>query len=131
MKAITLQYKNIINTRDNNVDARSLILVKLYINNRTKWPLKGVETTFLTIDRHRIVLNFSSPIIAGYSIAWNNKKVSVFRSDVICTNGIIHVIDRPFLEEKDIQIAYTAGASVVQATLLPSLIMLALAKIFN
>lgn len=69
--------------------------------------------------------------LAGYSITWNNKKVNVFRADVICTNGIIHVIDRPFLEEKDIHIAYTAGASVAQATLLPSLIMLALAKIFN
>jgi hypothetical protein len=54
----------------------------------------------------------------------------VFRSDVVCTNGIIHVIDRPFIEEKDVQVA-VAAASAVQAILLPSLIMFVLVKLFN
>ncbi|CRK94485.1 CLUMA_CG007991, isoform A, partial [Clunio marinus] len=65
-----------------------------------------------------------------YSITWNNKKINVFRSDVICTNGIIHVIDRPFIEEGDIRVTYNT-ATALQAVLLPTLIMLILTKLFN
>ncbi|XP_073819047.1 fasciclin 1 Fas1 domain-containing isoform X17 [Musca autumnalis] len=37
-----------------------------------------------------------------YVIIWNHKKINVYRPDVECINGIIHVIDYPMLEEKDI-----------------------------
>jgi hypothetical protein len=50
---------------------------------------------------------------------------------VVCTNGIIHVIDRPLVEESDIRVSYTSAASVVQAILLPTLITIGLARIFN
>ncbi|XP_067618516.1 fasciclin-1 isoform X2 [Eurosta solidaginis] len=38
----------------------------------------------------------------GYVITWNYKKINVYRPDVECTNGIIHVIDYPMLEERDV-----------------------------
>ncbi|XP_054082130.1 fasciclin-1 isoform X4 [Zeugodacus cucurbitae] len=37
-----------------------------------------------------------------YVITWNFKKINVYRPDVECTNGIIHVIDYPMLEERDV-----------------------------
>ncbi|XP_051863461.1 fasciclin-1 isoform X7 [Drosophila albomicans] len=40
-----------------------------------------------------------------YVILWNYKKINVYRPDVECTNGIIHVIDAPLLEEKDIVVS--------------------------
>lgn len=63
---------------------------------------------------------------------WNNKRIEVFRADVMCTNGIIHVIDRPFIEESDIVVSYTAGASMngFNMILLPNLLMLAIANLF-
>lgn len=44
----------------------------------------------------------------SYYIEWNNEWVHVFRPDVKCTNGIIHVIDSVLLRESDIQV--TGGA---------------------
>ncbi|XP_023035377.1 fasciclin-1 isoform X5 [Drosophila willistoni] len=41
----------------------------------------------------------------GYVITWNYKKINVYRPDVECTNGIIHVIDYPLLEEKDVVVS--------------------------
>ncbi|XP_068155177.1 fasciclin-1 isoform X5 [Drosophila tropicalis] len=41
----------------------------------------------------------------GYVIIWNYKKINVYRPDVECTNGIIHVIDYPLLEEKDVVVS--------------------------
>jgi hypothetical protein len=63
---------------------------------------------------------------------WNNKKIYVFRPDVVCTNGIIHVIDRPFLEESDIKVTYSTGSSInlINNVLLPTIVMAALAKLF-
>ncbi|KAM8703079.1 hypothetical protein ACLKA7_005417 [Drosophila subpalustris] len=40
-----------------------------------------------------------------YVILWNYKKINVYRPDVECTNGIIHVIDYPLMEEKDIVVS--------------------------
>ncbi|XP_070137656.1 fasciclin-1 isoform X4 [Drosophila bipectinata] len=40
-----------------------------------------------------------------YVITWNHKKINVYRPDVECTNGIIHVIDYPILEEKDVVVS--------------------------
>lgn len=47
--------------------------------------------------------------LPGYSIQWNHRNIPVFRPDVECTNGIIHVIDHPFLVDSDIRV--TAGSS--------------------
>jgi fasciclin 1 len=76
-----------------------------------------------------VIINISSYIFAGYSIIWNGKRINVYRSDVVCTNGIIHVIEHPFIEEKDIQIAYS-GAYALSAILLPSIISFILSRFF-
>ncbi|KAK9880989.1 hypothetical protein WA026_014336 [Henosepilachna vigintioctopunctata] len=48
-----------------------------------------------------------------FYINWNGEKIPVFRPDVECTNGIIHVIDLPFLQESDVKIS---GASMLFIT---------------
>lgn len=68
----------------------------------------------------------SSP--SGYSITWQNKKINVFRADVICTNGIIHVIDRPFVEESDIRVTNPNAATSIY--LLSTPLMLLITTIF-
>ncbi|XP_026321963.1 fasciclin-1 isoform X7 [Hyposmocoma kahamanoa] len=39
----------------------------------------------------------------NYYVEWNGHWIHVFRPDVECTNGIIHVIDEPFILESDIR----------------------------
>lgn len=49
-----------------------------------------------------------------YVIHWQGLRIPVFRPNVECTNGIIHVIDRPFLQKGDIRVssAHTFKASI-------------------
>ncbi|XP_045466208.1 fasciclin-1-like [Harmonia axyridis] len=37
----------------------------------------------------------------NYSILFNNRHIKVHRPDYICTNGIIHIIDEPFLDVRE------------------------------
>lgn len=48
----------------------------------------------------------------------------MFRPDVECTNGVIHVIDAVFLKDSDVRV--TGTASVV--SLAPHLLMILVAK---
>ncbi|XP_078040746.1 fasciclin 1 Fas1 domain-containing isoform X2 [Augochlora pura] len=59
-----------------------------------------------------------------YQIQWNNLQIRVFRPDVECTNGIIHVIDGVFLKDSDVRVK--GSASVISLT--PHLIMILVAK---
>ncbi|KAJ0178802.1 hypothetical protein K1T71_005577 [Dendrolimus kikuchii] len=45
----------------------------------------------------------------NYYVEWNGHWIHVFRPDVECTNGIIHVIDEPFILESDIRVTGTAA----------------------
>lgn len=54
----------------------------------------------------------------SYVIEWEGEKITVFRPDVECTNGMIHVIDSVFVKEKDVNVA---GSGSV---LLPHIAML-------
>ncbi|XP_030573284.1 fasciclin-1 isoform X2 [Drosophila novamexicana] len=68
----------------------------------------------------------------GYVLVWNYKKINVYRPDVECTNGIIHVIDYPLLEEKDIVVSggsYLPESSI--CIMLANLIMITIAKFLN
>ncbi|XP_039290461.1 fasciclin-1 isoform X3 [Nilaparvata lugens] len=70
---------------------------------------------------NNVAENENHSVHTGYYIEWNNEWVHVFRPDVECTNGVIHVIDQVLVRESDIVVT---GAS---ATLgLPTLITLAL-----
>lgn len=65
-------------------------------------------------------------------ITWNHKKINVYRPDVECTNGIIHVIDYPILEEKDVVVS--GGSYLTESTIcitLANLIMITVAKLLN
>uniref|UniRef100_A0A8D8RD41 Fasciclin-1 n=1 Tax=Cacopsylla melanoneura TaxID=428564 RepID=A0A8D8RD41_9HEMI len=46
----------------------------------------------------------------GFYISWRNQNIHVYRPDVECINGIIHVIDSIFLTESDIQV--NAGRTI-------------------
>nr|XP_026496791.1 fasciclin-1 isoform X1 [Vanessa tameamea] len=50
----------------------------------------------------------------NYYVEWNGHWIHVFRPDVECTNGIIHVIDEPFVLESDIRA--TGGADKTRIT---------------
>lgn len=45
-----------------------------------------------------------SPLFVGFTLIWGTERIHVFRPDVECTNGVIHVIDAPFLLEEDVKI---------------------------
>ncbi|XP_077294817.1 fasciclin 1 Fas1 domain-containing isoform X2 [Arctopsyche grandis] len=62
----------------------------------------------------------------SYYVEWQNEWIHVFRPDVECTNGIIHVIDYPFLKESDIQVtgSGTSIAVTLAALITTNLIML-------
>ncbi|XP_068155176.1 fasciclin-1 isoform X4 [Drosophila tropicalis] len=67
-----------------------------------------------------------------YVIIWNYKKINVYRPDVECTNGIIHVIDYPLLEEKDVVVS--GGSYLTESSIcitLANLIMITVAKFLN
>ncbi|XP_020288792.1 fasciclin-1 [Pseudomyrmex gracilis] len=68
--------------------------------------------------------NAISPETFVYQVEWQGKWIRVFRPDVECTNGIIHVIDGVFLKDSDVRV--TGGASL--ATVAPHLIMLLIVK---
>ncbi|XP_029717641.2 fasciclin-1 isoform X3 [Aedes albopictus] len=54
--------------------------------------------------------DYSSSLQSGFFIQWRetNKWIPVFRPDVECTNGVIHVIDAPLVRDHDIT---TSGSS--------------------
>lgn len=53
----------------------------------------------------------------SYQIRWKGETIRVFRHDVECTNGIIHVIDYPFLQESDVRISGSSMYSFGQTLL--------------
>nr|XP_023012184.1 fasciclin-1 isoform X2 [Leptinotarsa decemlineata] len=58
-----------------------------------------------------------------FIINWKGEKIPVFRPNVECTNGIIHVIDAPFLKEGDIQVSKASITAIG-----PQLVMILVAK---
>ncbi|XP_037975018.2 fasciclin-1 isoform X2 [Plutella xylostella] len=61
----------------------------------------------------------------NYYVEWNGHWIHVFRPDVECTNGIIHVIDEPFLLESDIRATGKAANQIPAVLLLLSSMLLA------
>ncbi|CAK9832590.1 FAS1 [Anthophora retusa] len=60
----------------------------------------------------------------SYQIEWKGNWIRVFRPDVECTNGIIHVIDAVLMKESDVWVTGTASLT----SLAPHLIMILIAK---
>nr|CAD7574498.1 unnamed protein product [Timema californicum] len=61
----------------------------------------------------------------SYYVEWQGEWIHVFRPDVECTNGIIHVIDSVFLKAGDVRVS---GGGVAVPLLAPQLAMLLMAK---
>jgi hypothetical protein len=64
--------------------------------------------------------------ITGYYVEWQGKWIHVFRPDVECTNGIIHVIDAVFLKESDIRVTRSPSVPLMapHVTIILSVAML-------
>ncbi|XP_021703225.1 fasciclin-1 isoform X2 [Aedes aegypti] len=58
--------------------------------------------------------DYSSSLQSGFFIQWRetNKWIPVFRPDVECTNGVIHVIDAPLVRDHDITTSGSSSSSI-------------------
>ncbi|XP_060523443.1 fasciclin-1 isoform X3 [Cylas formicarius] len=63
------------------------------------------ETVSLPTLRGSLQLYVEEKNDNSFVIHWNDMKIPVFRPNVECTNGIIHVIDAPFLRKGDIRVS--------------------------
>ncbi|XP_076682285.1 fasciclin 1 Fas1 domain-containing isoform X3 [Andrena cerasifolii] len=85
--------------------------------------MKHNDTIVLTAVRDSLKLRVRE-YSESYQIEWEGKWIRVYRPDVECTNGIIHVIDTVLLKDSDVRV--TGAASAV--CLAPHLIMILVAK---
>lgn len=83
--------------------------LKLLIGLRKKKEKKARKKVY----KFNLIL---SCLLSGYYIHWNQRWIHVFRPDVECINGIIHVIDRPLLEENEIYVGGFNAAKPVCST---------------
>lgn len=62
----------------------------------------------------------------SYYVEWQGEWIHVFRPDVACTNGIIHVIDAVFLKESDVRVTGSPSVPLMapQLTIVLSVAML-------
>ncbi|KAG6450908.1 fasciclin-1 isoform X2 [Manduca sexta] len=67
----------------------------------------------------------------NYYVEWNGHWIHVFRPDVECTNGIIHVIDEPFVLESDIRATGAADRLRLAYTLISLLISIGFLRILD
>ncbi|XP_066259220.1 fasciclin-1 isoform X4 [Euwallacea similis] len=65
---------------------------------------------------------------SAYIIHWEDLRIPVFRPNVECTNGIIHVIDKPFLKKGDIRVS---SAGVLETSISLTILALILNHIAN
>nr|XP_018899589.1 PREDICTED: fasciclin-1 isoform X3 [Bemisia tabaci] len=90
--------------------------------------LSGYLNLRLPTSRDVLTVSVTESSDRSFFIEWNNEKIHVFRADVECTNGIIHVIDSVFYQEGDIRVntgAITASSfSLVCLTFSSALIRL-------
>ncbi|ODM98816.1 Fasciclin-1 [Orchesella cincta] len=45
-----------------------------------------------------------------YTVTWANERAQVVRPNIICTNGIIHIIDTVLMKPDDVTVTYTASS---------------------
>ncbi|XP_069675634.1 fasciclin-1 isoform X4 [Periplaneta americana] len=64
----------------------------------------------------------------SYFVEWQGEWIHVFRPDVECTNGIIHVIDSVFLKESDVRVTSNPSVPLIAPHLT---IVLSVAMLFS
>jgi len=81
--------------------------------------LKKYSNESLTLPTIRDVLKLRvKESDSSYYIEWNNEWIHVFRPDVECTNGVIHVIDSVLVQESDIQVSSAPSLALSLCTVL-------------
>jgi hypothetical protein len=66
--------------------------------------------------------------LTGYYVEWQGEWIHVYRPDVECTNGIIHVIDSVFLKESDVRVTRSPSVPLMAPHLT---IILSVAMLFS
>ncbi|XP_021703243.1 fasciclin-1 isoform X5 [Aedes aegypti] len=101
-----------------NMSNDSLILPTVGPHN-LQIRVKEEDRTFIFVKSHRMTLgtaedDYSSSLQSGFFIQWRetNKWIPVFRPDVECTNGVIHVIDAPLVRDHDITTSGSSSSSI-------------------
>lgn len=101
--------------------------IKMMTNNSRRYqdPFNAPREIELPTMRGSLRLYVEERQDNTFIIHWKGEKIPVFRPNVECTNGIIHVIDMPFLQEGDIRVS---GATNLYA-IAPQLLMIVVAKL--
>lgn len=106
-KLFSVQYPSIYDALSKPGNAHQ-ILEKHLIEDRnfTMSDLKKMsnETYLLQTKSGSLNIKIGEENNKGYKIWWNNEWIQVYRADVRCTNGIIHVIDKVLITPNDIKI---------------------------
>lgn len=66
--------------------------------------------------------------LPDYYVEWQGEWIHVFRPDVECTNGIIHVIDAVFLKASDVSVTRSPSVPLMAPHLT---IILSVAMLFS
>ncbi|CAH0553229.1 unnamed protein product [Brassicogethes aeneus] len=78
--------------------------IKQLTTNRTNRSYGGFLDVELPTVRGSLKLFIEERPNNTYVINWRGEQIHVFRPNVECTNGIIHVIDLPLLQERDVRV---------------------------
>lgn len=76
----------------------------------TPYSMKVLELHSRQPNNSELLLNSAGGVVAlrirkiedKYFIHWKDKVISVYRPDYQCTNGVVHVIDHPFVSREDL-----------------------------
>lgn len=93
-------------------------------------PRTAVPGERLQMTRGKIYFQARVKPRAGeYYIEWNGIQAKVIRPDVECVNGVVHVVDKVLMMNRDVTVAGGAGTTVPGlATLLSTMITVAFAR---
>lgn len=77
----------------------------------TPYSMKVLELHSRQPNNSELLLNSAGGVVAlkvrkvkgKYFIHWKDKVISVYRPDYQCTNGVVHVIDYPFVNTEDLK----------------------------
>lgn len=87
-------------------------------------PFHQIDTQclLLLLLLHYRLIDRNSFFFTVYQIEWEGNWIRVYRPDVECTNGIIHVIDAVLLKDSDVRVTGTASATSVASHLIMILV---------
>lgn len=81
-----------------------------------------IDTQCLLLHHRYRLIDRNSFFFTVYQIEWEGNWIRVYRPDVECTNGIIHVIDAVLLKDSDVRVTGTASATCLASHLIMILV---------